>query len=82
MAGRDEGEYPSWVFDCGATKRDGLGRENPAGGGSFGFGLRWLGRYSPLRGCFVRSASPKTKIPSRSTLPGFQTGSYSTGPTD
>ncbi len=77
MARRDEGEYPSWVFDRGATKPGGLGRENPPGGGAFGFGLRCHGRHSPLRGCSARSASPKPKIPCRSTSPNFQTGSQS-----
>jgi hypothetical protein len=75
MARRDEGEYPSWIFDWGATKPAGPWRENPPGGGSFGCGLRWLAPYSPLRGCAGLAASPTAKIPRRSTLPNFQTGS-------
>ena len=44
--------------------------------------LREVARHSPLRGCSARSASPKTKIPRRSTAPNFQTGSKvrATGP--
>ena len=64
-----------WVFDWGATKPDGLFRKNPPGGGPFVFVQRWLGRYSPLRGCFALAALAKAKIPSRSTLCNFQTGS-------
>jgi hypothetical protein len=75
MARRDEGEYPWWVFDCGATKPAGFLRENPSGGGSFVFGRRWLGRYSPLRGCASLAALAKAKIPRRSTPCNFQTGS-------
>lgn len=33
-------------------------------------------RYSPLRGCSARSASPQIKIPRRSTARNFQTGSF------
>ncbi len=75
MARRDEGAYPSWVFDRGATKPDGLLRENPTGGGSFVRGLRWLGPYSPLRGCSDLAALAAAKIPRRSTPRSFQTGS-------
>src|ERR1043165_9474642 len=75
MARRDEGEYPSWVFDRGVTKLGGPASENPPGGGSFAFGLRWRGPYSPLRGCAARFASAKAKIPRRSSPPNFQTGS-------
>ena len=32
--------------------------ENPPSGGSFGCGLRWLGRHSPLRGCSALAAAP------------------------
>src|SRR5262245_17467875 len=80
MARRDEEEYPWWVFDGGATKPEGLCRENPQGGESFGFGLRCRERHSPLRGCSARSASPNSKIPSRSASPNFQTGSYFVSP--
>ena len=75
MARRDEGEYPSWVFDRGATKPDGFLLENPPGGRSFGCGRRWLGRHSPLRGCSALAALPTSKIPRRSTSRNFQTGS-------
>lgn len=41
-------EHPrQWGCDRGATKPEGLLRENPPGGGSFACGLRWLGPYSP-----------------------------------
>jgi len=43
MARRDEGEYPTTVFDREVTKPDGPFLENPPGGGSFGRGGRWLG---------------------------------------
>ena len=49
--------------------------ETPPGGGSFARGRRWLGRYSPLRGCSDLAALATAKIPRRSTLPGFQAGS-------
>src|SRR5260370_852267 len=75
MARRDEGEYPWWIFDLGATKPAGLFRENPPGGGSFVRGLRWLGRYSPLRGCSGLAALATVKIPRRSAPRSFQTGS-------
>src|SRR5436190_12182178 len=75
MARRDEGEYPSWIFDRGATKPAGLFRENPPGGGSFVRGRRWLSPYSPLRGCADFAALATAKIPRRSTLPNFQKGS-------
>jgi hypothetical protein len=45
------------------------------GGEPFVFVQRWLGRYSPLRGYTELTASVKAKIPSRSTLCNFQTGS-------
>ena len=63
MARRDEGGYPQWISDRGATKPDGLSRENPPGGGAFAFGLRWFVPYSPLRGCAEQSASPKNQNP-------------------
>src|SRR6185436_8069025 len=75
MARRDEGENPSWIFDRGATTPVSLFCENPPGGGSFAFGLRWLERYSPLRGCSALTALSKAKIPSRRTPRSFQTGS-------
>ena len=63
------------VCDRGATKPDGLFRENPPGGGSFVCGLRWLGRHSPLRGCCGLAALAAAKIPRRRTPRNFQTGS-------
>jgi acetoin:2,6-dichlorophenolindophenol oxidoreductase subunit alpha len=86
MARRDEGEYPWWIFDRGATKQDGLWHENPStfaqklrwdrpGGGAFARRLRWLVPYSPLRGCSELAALPAAKIPRRSTTRNFQTGS-------
>ena len=45
------------------------------GGVAFGLGLRCRERHSPLWGCSVRSASPQSKIPSRSTTRNFKTGS-------
>jgi len=74
MARRDEGEYPSWVFDRGATKPAGCLLENPPGGRSFGCGPRWLGRYSPLWGCPSLAALPTSKIPRRSAPLNFQKG--------
>ena len=35
LARRNEGEYPSWVFDRGVTKPDSLARKNPLNGGVF-----------------------------------------------
>ena len=75
MARRDEEEYPSWIFDRGATKPDGLWRENPPGGGSFARRLRWFVPYSPLRGCSELAALPAAKIPRRSAPRNFQPGS-------
>ena len=49
--------------------------ENPPGGGSFARGLRWLGRYSPLRGCSDLAVLATAKIPRRSAVRNFQTGS-------
>ena len=46
-----------------------------SGGGSFACGRRWLGRYSPLRGCADLAAWATAKIPRRSTPRSFQTGS-------
>ncbi len=46
-----------------------------ADGGSFGWGLRWPDRYSPLRGCAGRAASAAAKIPRRHPRRNFQTGS-------
>ena len=43
--------------------------------GAFVCGPRCRGSPRPLRGLPFRSAFPKAKIPSRSTLPTFQTGS-------
>src|SRR6266849_4726780 len=58
------------------AKPDGLFPENPPGGGSFVRGRRWLGRHSPLRGCFDLAALATAKIPRRSAPRSFQTGSY------
>jgi acetyl esterase/lipase len=49
--------------------------ENPPGGGSFARDQRWLGRYSPLRGCSGLAALATAKILRRSTPRSFQTGS-------
>ena len=67
--------YLSWVFDQGATKSDGRQHENPLDGGSFVRGRRWLGLYSPLRGCSGLAAWPTAKIPRRRAPRNFQTGS-------
>jgi len=75
MARRDEGEYPWWIFDGVATKPEGLWRENPPGGRSFGRSRRWLGPPSPLRGLAGLAVSAAAKIPFRGTPPIFQTGS-------
>jgi hypothetical protein len=77
------GRIPAAVSDGGATKPTGLFLENPAGGGSFARGRRWLGRHSPLRGCSwqVRrtlAALATAKIPRRRTPRNFQTGSEQT----
>ena len=61
VARRDEGAYPEWVCNRGATKPGCLFRENPPGGGPFGCGLRWLGRHSPLRGCSGNAHSRQGK---------------------
>src|SRR5882724_5929458 len=76
MARRDEGAYPPWVCDRGATKPDGLLPENPPGGGSFARGRRWLAPYSPLRGCSELAALATTKIPRRRPPANFKTGSW------
>ena len=86
LAGRDEGAYPTRVCDRGATTPDRLGRESlppspfglwrdKPGDGAFALGLCCRCRYSPLRGCADSPAPPKAKIPSRSTLLNFKTGS-------
>src|SRR6266498_4898557 len=75
MARRDEGASPQWGCDRGATKPAGLVRENPPSGGSFACGQRWLGCYSPLRGCSGLAALAAAKIPRRRTPRNFQTGS-------
>ena len=74
MARREEGAYRR-VCDRRATKSAGRFRENPPGGGSFAGGLRWLGGYSPLRGCARLAALATTKIPGRRTPLSFRTGS-------
>ena len=68
--------YRSGVFDRGTTKPDGIQGENPAGGGSFVRGRRWLGLYSPLRERSGLAALHTDKIPRRSTPRNFQTGCY------
>ena len=83
MARRNEGEYPLWVFDRGATKPAGLIRENPPGGSSFVEGRCWLGHHPARagRGCFDcqsgadLAALATAKIPRRSAPRSFQTGS-------
>src|SRR3989449_9255396 len=75
MARRDEGEYPWWIFDRGATKPDGLFPENPPGGGTFVRGRRWLVPYSPLRGCSELAALATAKNPRRSAPRRFPTRS-------
>jgi len=44
-------------------------------GGSFVRGLRWSGRYSPLRGCPGQTALAPAKIPRRLPQRNFQTRS-------
>ena len=56
MARRDERAYPPAVCKRGATRPDGLLRENPPGGESFACGRRWLGPYSTR--CGDARASP------------------------
>ena len=53
-----------------------LGAKTLRGGRSFACGQRWLGVYSPLRGCARLAALPTAKIPRRSTTRNFQTDSY------
>jgi hypothetical protein len=71
-ARRDEGAYPPGVWDQGATKPGGLFPDNPPGGGSFVRGLRWLGRYSPLRGCSVGQSGSDLRRLGRSQNPAPQ----------
>ena len=68
-------EISSWVFDRGATKPSRRQNKNPLDGESFVRGRRWLGLYSPLRGCSGLAALPTPKIHRRSTPRNFQTGS-------
>jgi hypothetical protein len=68
LARRDEGEYPWWIFDRGATKPEGLWRENPSaftkvtadkpGGRFFAHIRRWLGTQSPQWGFSCLAAEP------------------------
>src|SRR6266436_5568001 len=74
MAGATKENIPGG--SSGATKPDGLFRENPPGGGSFVRGRRWLVPYSPLRGCAELAALATAKIARRSAPRSFQTGSY------
>ncbi len=53
MTRREEGEYPSWVFDRRATRPEGLRRLNPKGAGFFGHLRRWFGSQSPLSGILL-----------------------------
>jgi len=63
------------VGACFKTTKDAVFCENPAGGGSFVRGQRWLGRYSPLRGCSDLAVLATDKIPHRIIPRSFQTGS-------
>ena len=85
------GAIPETVCDRGEKTPDRLGRENlppspfglwrdKPGDGVFALGLCCRRRYSPPRGCADSSASPKAKIPSRSTLPNFQIGAMKIDP--
>ncbi|MFO1499352.1 MAG: hypothetical protein U1G07_13315 [Verrucomicrobiota bacterium] len=49
--GASTGASPQRAVTVRATKPDGLFLENPLGGGSFVRIRRWLGPYSPRRGC-------------------------------
>ncbi|MSU61728.1 MAG: hypothetical protein EXS31_04915 [Pedosphaera sp.] len=69
------GRIPAAVSNRGATKPDGLLRENPPGVGSFARVRRWLGRHSPLRGCSFLAALATAKILIRRTPRNFQSGS-------
>jgi hypothetical protein len=60
---------PAERDDRGATKPDGLLRENPPGGESFARGLRRLVPYSPLRGCSELASLSTAKILRRRPLP-------------
>ena len=73
-ARRDEGEYPSWVFDRRSNKDRRHFARKPLAGGSFAAGRRWLGRYSPLRGCSSLAALSTVKIPRRRTPRNFADG--------
>ncbi len=75
MARRDEREYPSWIFDRGATPPDGPWGLNPPGNRSFRRWRRCRGTPSPLRGLPFRSALPPPKIPGCSAPPNFKTTS-------
>jgi hypothetical protein len=77
MARRDERAYPWWICERGATKPDGLLRENPPGGASFAHGRRWLVAYSPLWGCSQLAALAMAKIRCRRPAFYFDTGSKS-----
>jgi hypothetical protein len=50
--------------------------ENPPGDGCFAGGLRWFGRYRPLRGCAGPAALATTKAPRRRVRLSCQTGSW------
>src|SRR4030095_10108423 len=72
MARRDEGAYPPVVCERGATTPAGPWRQNPSGGGPFVLGRRWLGRYSPLRGCSRLAALAPAQTPRRRTQRHFE----------
>ena len=78
MATRDEHTLPALRDEREATPPDRPCCENPPGGRSFARGLRWLGPYSPLRGCAGLAALSTAKIPCRRTPFNFQTGSEPT----
>jgi hypothetical protein len=45
--------FKGWMLEDAMSyaAKSGLFRENPPGAGSFVWGLRWLGRHRPRRGC-------------------------------
>jgi len=71
MARRNEGASPQRAVTEEQRSQTAFCTETPRGGGSFGCGLRWLGRYSPLRGCSGFAALAAAKIPRRRNLSEF-----------
>jgi len=67
-----EGASPRRAVTDRETKPDSIFREDPPGGGSFGRGRRWLGPYSPLRGCPGLAALASAKTPRRRPPGQFQ----------